>query len=144
MTRICSVILAGWLLAGTALADHPAIGFRVFRTADVKQVISTAGLVGLSATNLQEKIVASGYAKPDSTVWIKTEAFQIRVKVGFSPFTRLEAGEYAYDLMWYDQKEKKDIFSLRGKVKPTKDGSLPEDWDKNEFTVVFTIENLKQ
>jgi hypothetical protein len=144
MKKIDCLIVVASLLAGTALADHPAIGFRVFRTADVKDAISALGMIGLSGTNLQDKVIAGGYAKPESTVWIKTEAFQLRVKLGGSPFTRLEPGEYAYDLMWYDQKEKKDVFSLHGKVKPTKEGALPEDWDKKDFTVAFTFENLAQ
>jgi hypothetical protein len=144
MKRMNCLIVAALLLAGTALADHPAIGFRVFRTADVKQILSTVGMTGLTGTNLQDKVVAIGYTKPESTVWIKTEAFQIRVKVGGTPFTRLEPGEYDYDLMWYDQKEKKDVFSLHGKINLTKDGTLPEDWENKDFTVVFTFENLKQ
>ena len=42
MKRMHCLIIAASLLAGTALADHPAIGFKVFRTADVKQILSTA------------------------------------------------------------------------------------------------------
>jgi hypothetical protein len=143
MNRIFMLIAVGALLHGTALADHLTIGFAVYRTADVKQAMTPQG-GGLSSTNLRDKVIAYGHADAGSSVWVKTTAFQILIQLGASQFTKPNSGEYAFTLDWYDQKDTKAVFSLHGRVTPTKDGTLPEGWDTKDFAVVFTVEDLKQ
>jgi hypothetical protein len=113
MKRMGLALITGCFLVGTTLADYPAIGFTVYRTADVKEILSTNGVVGLAGTNLTDKVVAGGYTQPGSSVFFRTASFQVRIKLDALPISQQDTGQYNYSLHWYDQKEKRAVFGFR-------------------------------
>ena len=93
MKTILLVVALSCLETFSCLGDHMTIGYTVFRTVDAKLVTSTNGAVAPITSKIPGATIAEGYMDEGSTVYMKTQDFQIRMRIWRSASDAPDANE---------------------------------------------------
>ena len=125
--------------AATAKADEMMIHFRVIQTKDILES-KKAGKEVTDYSRLTS--VAQGYFEQGSSVYLKTEEHQYRIKGELDGDSIL-----SFTLSMYSKKQRGNVFSSSGKVKLSKEINTPsvkKGWEGEKYVVVWQRVNLKK
>jgi hypothetical protein len=133
------VIVFTLILTNSVLADVPVISYFVVRTQALKALISKEGsLKTVSMNELEEISIARGYLNGECDFYLKTADHQYRFKI-----TQTVDDILMFTFRMYSQKNKEKVFSSSGEVKLKETKlSVKEDWQAEEYAVLFCRKNL--
>ncbi len=133
------VIVFTLILTNSVLADMPVVSYFVVRTQALKALILKEGpLETVSMNELEEISIARGYLNRECDFYLKTADHQYRFKI-----SKTEDDILMFTFRMYSQKTKEKVFSSSGEVKPKEtEFSVKENWQEEEYTVLFCRKNL--
>jgi len=124
-------------LISKVFADVPATAFYVVKTAELKELVAKSGeLEELDILTLEDMSVAKGYFEGDCSFYLKTKDYQYRFKA------RSTEDNLIFSFRMFSQETKKNIFSSNGEAKVTGELSVKENWQEEEYVVLFCQKNL--
>ena len=126
-------------LISTVFADIPATAFYVVKTDRLKQLIpKDGGLEDIDLLKVEDIAVAKGYFEGDCNFYLKTDDYQYRFKA------RGIGDNLLFTFRMFSQENKNNVFASNGEVKVEEQFSAKEDWQEEEYVVLFRRENLSK
>lgn len=139
MRTFLTFILILACLTGEVSADVPAVAFYAVKTDKLKEIVPEDGnLKKISLSALENISTATGYFEGQCNFYLKTGDNQYRFK------SESDGDNIIFLFRMFSQKDKKNIFSCSGEVKLEKGFSAKQDWQQEEYVVLFRRQNLSR